>query len=241
MVRRTLLRISRRRAITAIIAVIAVAAVAALAAQAVGTRGAGASGQNGCYLNGSVATASCSYKGLSAVAQISSTDSTGCVVSSTDVFAATHVQRGSQTGSTDVTTAYVTVDVYDQCAGNLLAEGFGFADSPTFQIDSALAQAHIDMTAPVTDDISGAMSTYTVSLTFRGIGATTKTTDSFHLRSPHYAMHSHYAGDTRAAFASGTVSDGTTTFSGTTAYATLMSVSGGELLLAHGGSPGTPG
>jgi hypothetical protein len=99
-----------------------------------------------------------------------------------------------------------------------------------FQADPFITAATLDAVVPVTDDVTGAAHTLSVHLTWAGRGDLSRGNDGsrFHDASCTFGYHGN--GTTRAASASGTVSDGGTEYAGfTSPEASLSTVKEGSV------------
>lgn len=202
---------TRLLAISAVVGVLTIAAVvAALVLLPSLSRPVHASGSGGggCYpTSGPV----CTFNGQTASVAFESTAS--CTVTDIFVFATANLSRNGGTTQTS-TFLNLSTEVYDTCTGNI-SEGFGQAFTPTVQSSSGAltAQGSIDV-QDFNSDGTMSTTTYTVNLTWQGVGKPSRQVDSFHFQSPGYITQSHFTGTSQSALVTGTLSDGTTNFAG---------------------------
>ena len=211
---------------------LAVAVVAT--AFALSSHGAAASGVGyGCVPNVTTHAASCTFKGSSAIADFSTGGNGDCVVSGASVFVSQ--QDAHNSGGTSATTAFAVVGFtrYDSCTNTLLADGWGNSDNITFTASGSLETATLSAVVSVYDYPSGTTRNVTVSVKWTGVGGTSTFSDNQHTRSANFAFNAHYTSDVRSAIATGTFSDGTVTFSASSAYASLLNAQGGTLEILH--------
>jgi hypothetical protein len=207
---------------TRLLAVISLAVV--LTALAVPARAAGAE------------TLHLSFDGLTAQANFSSRDPSGCFLTHVFVFANDgHFRTG--TGRLEkAATATVAVSQSDECTQTdlLLADGFAVLAPGQFQIDNKFTAATLTATIEVFDFLSGASFRVNVNVSWTGAGETFSVKQRIHETFPGFKVFKRFDGTGRAAAASGTVSDGTTNFTPEPALnADLGSIRQGELDIIH--------
>jgi hypothetical protein len=152
------------------------------------------------------------------------------------------MQSLTRPGNTASQVVFVSISQYDSCTGMQLV-GASNTDPNTFapdftgtiQFGTGLSTATVNGTAPMFDFFTGAqVFTTTINVTWQGYGPTGTSIDSSHFRAPGYIVNSHFHGSSRAAEASGTLTDGTGANLATppTLNADLSNASGGTMLLA---------
>ncbi len=110
-------------------------------------------------------TTRCSFRGHTATASFESTSADGCVTSSVSIFASETLVRNQSAGSSNSSGATVNLFSFDNCAGTVLLDTFGFSTSSTLSADSSLNTATLDAIVPVTDFTTGNTSTLTIHMT----------------------------------------------------------------------------
>ena len=206
-----LFRRTRLLAISAVLGVLAIAAVVTtLVLMPALSRPVHASGSGGggCFpTSGPV----CTFKGQTAFATFEST--TSCTV--TDIFVFVNANFSRSGGSTQTSTFLnLSTEVFNTCTGDF-TEGFGQAFNPTVQSSSGTltAQGSVDVQT-FNPDGTTSTTTYSVNLTWQGFGKSSRQVDSMHFQSPGFITQSHFTGTTQSALVTGTLSDGTTNFAG---------------------------
>jgi hypothetical protein len=176
------------------------------------------------------------FSGKNAQAFFTSLDSTNCVETDVFVFAEdTKFQQPPGRGSPE-SDANLGISKYDSCTQTQLINAFGFAFlGPTdLQIVRTLGSATLNTTIDVFDSVSGNSFSVSVSLTWTAFGV--PTLENFHdfFKTQGFIVDEHFHGTTRAANASGTVSDGTTNFTPQASIdALLASVRSGSVFIGQ--------
>ena len=155
-------------------------------------------------------------KGKVAYAGFSSTDPLGCIVTDVIIVASkqiVHEPPGPGTQSAGVVIAIFREDVCT-CAETSLLEAFGSASltDQEFQIDSNLGLATLKPISIEVSDTSGSSFNVDLALTWTGVGQLSRANGHLHFRSPGFTFNGHLSGVLRDADASGSLSDGTTSF-----------------------------
>lgn len=192
----------------------AVIAVLAVAASPLGHGVARAAGSGGsCVSN---AGPVCTFKNNAAFADFGSVSSDGCIFTEASLEP---FQSLTRPGNTTSEAVLVFLGKFDVCQGILLESASNIDPSTgapdftgTLQLDSKLAAATVNGTASMFDSNSGALAfSATINVTWQGFGSTTRSVDSFHVHGPGFIAHRHFNGVSRAAEASGTLTDETGT------------------------------
>ena len=174
----------------------------------------------------------CTVKGNSAFAEFESF--TDCVGTQAFVNVSDQVSHNPPAAANTSLGVFVGISQFDFCAGTSIKDIFGQSSDATFTVNGSLDAATLVASIPVTDFDSGATGTITVNLTFQGFGPISQQVDSNHFRTAGFLLNSHFNGDSRAARASGTLSDGVTNFAASpTVFADLAANKGGTLLITH--------
>jgi hypothetical protein len=172
-----------------------------------------------------------SFKGQFAEAQFSSVDPSGCVVTDVFIFAVDGTVK--ETGNPEVTSsAAISVFQFDRCTGMPLFDVTAFPTlaKDEFQIDNQLDTATLNATVEVFENISGTSIPIDVHISWTGNGPTFRTKDRFQSSQPGSKLKVRFDGVSRAATASGTVSDGMTNFTPQAAvFANMGSAKQGEM------------
>jgi hypothetical protein len=191
--------------LTAVIAIMAVMFLGLNTRTAFGS----GSGGGGCYATtGPV----CTFKGNQAVADFGSVSADGCIYTDTYVSPYENLTSPNRVASQ---TVYVSMSQWDNCTGQLLWGMDNFDPNsymPTFtgtaQFGTALSSATVNGTAPMYDYFTGALVfTTTVNVTLKGYGPTSTNMNVSQYRSPGFVMSMHSTGASRAAEASGVITD----------------------------------
>lgn len=172
----------------------------------------------------------CTFNGQSGFATFEGT--TSCTVTDIFVFVNSNFTRS---GANTQTSAFLNLstEASNSCTGSF-SEGFGGDFTPTVQSSSGTlnVQGSVDVqTYTFNSDgtTSTTTTTYSVNLTWKGFGKTSRQVDSFHFQAPDFITQSSFTGTSQSALVSGTLSDGTTNFAGS-------SPTFGESLVADSGT-----
>lgn len=173
------------------------------------------------------------FKGPSLVASF--LNISGCI--STDVFVIASeamVQDAPGTPSA-LSFASATIYQYDTCTNTALLHAYGSTNplpNSAFQVSKMLDTASLNTTINVFDEISGSSFDVDIDLAWTATGPLNRDRAKSHVKSPGCIMNSNYLGKSRAAQASGTVSDGMVNFaSGPSISATISSVRSGNVVI----------
>jgi hypothetical protein len=181
-------------------------------------------GGGGCYpTSGPVGT----FKGQTASASFEAT--TACTV--TDIFVFVNANFSRSGGATQTSSFLnLSTEMYNTCTGSY-SEGVGQDYNPTVQSSSGAltAQGSADVQTYNSSDGTTSTTTYTVNLTWKGFGKPSRQVDSSHFQSPGFITQTHFTGTSQSALVTGTLSDGTTNFAGS-------STNFGESLSADSGT-----
>jgi hypothetical protein len=140
-------------------------------------------------------------------------------------------------------TVFVFMTKFDNCSGATPLSASNI--DPTtgnplfngdFQTETNLNGGSISGSAPMFDSLTGAQSfTSTINVTFKGYGPTSTFIDSSHMRMAGFLMNNHFHGTSRAAEASGVVTDdtGSNLAAVPTLYASMQNSSSGTVQLSH--------
>jgi hypothetical protein len=178
-----------------------------------------------------------SFKGQTAQAEFSSTE--GCVLTVVYVLATDGRVKLDPGGPEAASGAETYISQFDVCTQTQLLAAYGFAvlAPEKFQIDEQFTAATLTATIEVSDVVSGTSIPVDVSVSWTGFGDTFSEDDRFHLKAPGFKLNFHLDGTFRAATASGTVSDGVTSFAPEPALLTgntrLGSIRVGETEIIH--------
>lgn len=175
---------------------------------------------------------SCHFKGFNTNAGFSSGgDANNCVLTSVGVSATDNVTKDPGNAATGGPFVGLFIIQFDACNNfQTLAEGEGITTTADLHTTGSLESASVHAVVPVTDFFTGATTTYTVDVTWQGIGPITSTIDSQHIRTTHFLLRTRINGDNREGVFNGTVAaqDGSAsyTFHGIT---TMFSATAGTL------------
>jgi hypothetical protein len=206
----------KRRLMASILAVVGFTAMVAILAAVVlhsNVRVALGSGSGG----GCISTTGpvCTFKDNRAFADFGSVSSDGCIF--TDA-AIQPFQSLTRPGNTTSQSVFVFIEKFDFCNNVPLEEASNFdptTGAPNFtgtiQFGGTLATATVNGTASMVDLISNTTFTATINVAWQGFGTTTRFIDNSHFRAPNFIVNSHFSGTSRAAEASGTLTDETGT------------------------------
>jgi hypothetical protein len=188
---------------------------------------------SGCTPDSTSGTASCTFKGVAASASFTSGgDASNCIATSIYVLVTQSVSHNPPDNADETMSAVVDYYKYDACNWITLEDAWGSAQNVDFQLDSGLSKGSSAFSVQATDYVTGATPTVTVSLEWHGLGVVNDTEEVQHTRSANYDFRLHYHGEIRAASASGTVSDGTSTVT-VAGQATLYSLQGGDIQISR--------
>jgi len=130
--------------------------------------------------------------------------------------------------------ADVFIGQFNNCTGTLLFFASGSTFSPTFQVGGKLASASLSATISVCCDVSGNTFSVSVSMSWTATGALSHEIGSFHFQTKNFISNFHFNDDFRDASASGTVSDGITTFTPSpSVFAQIASFKSGDVTISR--------
>src|SRR5215469_5601110 len=187
-----LFRRTRLLAISAVVGVLAIAAVVAtlVLLPSLG-RPVHASGTGGgCFpTSGPV----CTFKDQTGFANFEGT--TSCAVTDIFVFANANFTRSGSATQTS-TFLNLSTEVSNSCTSSF-SEGFGQDFTPTVQVSSntLTIQGSVDV-ENFNSDGTTSTTTYTVNLTWKGLGKSSRQVDSTHFQSPGFITQSQFTGTT---------------------------------------------
>jgi hypothetical protein len=150
----------------------------------------------------STSTVHFKFNGQVAFAEFDSVN--GCVETFTYVAASQHANSSE---------ADLFIGQFDTCSQTVLQFAFGSTSSPALQIASDFSSATLNTTIPVQDPGSGNTFDVSVSLAWTATGPLVQENDKFHYHTAGVIENAFYNARERDAQASGTISDGTTTYS----------------------------
>jgi len=152
------------------------------------------------------------YKVQTATAFFSSTDPSGCIVTSVSISTEELFPSPPETASG--TWIGYEISRRDVCTETVLldTEGSTTIAGSDFQVSSNLDTATLNTTLSVYDYVNETAFDVSINLTWTGTGRLTHQNYTFHHNTPDCHFNGHFNGPFRAAVASGTVSDGTTNF-----------------------------
>jgi hypothetical protein len=167
------------------------------------------------------------YRGSYADAYFSSTDPSGCVVTSVGVYAFS--DTGSGPG------ADLWIYAFDNCNNNLMFAGYGFTSLATGDFQTTRTDsAQLNTTIPLYDYVSGQTVRRSVSLTWSATGQASRSSGNYRYQSPGFTSVSQYSGTFAPAQASGSVSDGTTNYTPVPSTdGSIGSVRNGQVNILH--------
>jgi hypothetical protein len=174
------------------------------------------------------------FRGLTAVAEFSNTDGSGCVFTDAFIFASNGRLHDPPGPGTPSPVAEVNIFQYDSCSGTQLLAAFGSSSltADSLQVDKKLTSATLNATVQVFDYISGNTFNEDIALNWTSTGDPVSEKDHFQFRAPGYIANYRFSGTSRPAQASGSVSDGVTNFSpGPSYYAEIDSVKSGSVTI----------
>ncbi len=172
------------------------------------------------------------FKGQSANAFFVGVDPSGCIETAVSIVAQDEsLKVDGQPGVTSV--AFLFISVFDSCTGTALVSAAGSAAlAPNDFVVQKVDSATLDRSIDVVDFASGTSFAVDVSLNWTGVGDQVRAKIHSHVKSPSFRMNSRFDATSRAAMASGTVSDGTTNFTPVpTLDATLVNAKSGEVIV----------
>jgi hypothetical protein len=238
--------------------------LAGVAVYAVGSQGVHASSSGGCFVGAPVNGGSgvgptptstgstgnyilrCSLTGNAAQAEFQQTDSTGCILTTVDIFASDSVTRTSSSGTTVGNYLFVGIyqyGLYTNPAGQLcpspsnMLSGYGEVANVQYHGDPGLSNTSVSGTVPFSgvDWTTGNAISFDVpvDLTWKGVGQSTRTVDSQHWQSPDLVQHFHETSTTRSATTSGTITVNGTNYASIPTIGGLSSVDSGQFDLTH--------
>jgi len=162
-------------------------------------------------------------------------DASGCVETSTDVFAIDG--RIALGGSINrVREVDLFIDAYDTCSGTdvFVASGQAALGPGAFHIDTRLTSASLHATITADDVINGGTVPITISAEWTGIGDVRRAVETTHTVQPGFVLIERINGLFRTATLTASISDGTTEFAGgDPVSAGLRNVKSGEVSVVH--------
>jgi hypothetical protein len=161
----------------------------------------------------------CTTIGPDASAIFGSVSSNGCLFTSAEMQPFQSLTRPGNVTSQSV---LVLMSVFDACGGLQVMGASNFDSTAqdlnftgTIQFGSQLSTARVSGTATMFDSFSNTTFIATIDVTWQGYGPTTRSFDSSHFRAPGVIVNQHFNGTSRAAEASGVLSDGSANFAAT--------------------------
>lgn len=231
----------RRPWLTAGIAVASVVLLSTLTLAALNLRhvhaggtggGGGGYGSNECLYTGG--DPACHFSGAAAQTGFSiGGDGTNCIFTSANVFVSDNVVHSQPESPTGGPYIFVSLFRYDNCADTMLEDSFGSATGFDYKHDASMESASVNATVPVTDYVTGTTRNLTLNVVWKGFGNVDSFMDNYQFQTGHTVFHSHFSGDNRQAIATGTLTDGTTSYSFGPGLSRLYNARGGTLDISH--------
>jgi hypothetical protein len=168
------------------------------------------------------------FKGLSANTSFDSFDTSGCILSSLDVFTTEGMVGFSPGKKAPQSSTAIFLSQYDLCTDTLLLAAEGVTDlaEPDLQISPRLDSATLNTTVTMFDTLTGNTFDLSVDLSWVGVGPSSRQHSSFRFGDKDCRVISRFKGTVLVAEVSGTVTDGVTNF-------TPQSSFYGELISSH--------
>lgn len=183
-------------------------------------------------------------RGQTAQAFFDSTDATGCIDTSVIVgggeslvLSFTTPQGGAPQQQPNM---FVGISQFDNCTGFLLVNVFATSPVFDFHLAADLSSATLTSSLSTINEVTGDPLNLDVSVTWAGTGTTTRQATPSHFSAPGLRVNGIVVGFTRAATATGTITDGTTNFTPmpstpSTMFPTqVMKVTSGEITITQG-------
>jgi hypothetical protein len=168
----------------------------------------------------------CTFTGHAAIGSFQ--NASGCAVEDVFVFASEQVTRSGPGGTTTGAEVFVSTSGYNSCTQTSYY-GYSQAFTGTVQTSPALTADGTAYVLNYQSDGTTSTQTFTLHLTWKGIGSVSRSVDSFHYQAPGLVSQGHFTGTDQAAIVSGSISDGTTSFA-------PSSLGIGEMILADSGT-----
>jgi hypothetical protein len=179
------------------------------------------------------AAESSNFRGSSAIADFSSTDPSGCILTSAFVFGTDG--RLHEPPGPPVTSPTVQVNLFqfDSCTGTTLVFAYGLVTIPdeAFQIDQQLTSATLNATVQATDLNTGSTLNVDIDVTWTGTGELTRQSIHSHFHAPGFISHTRFNGTFREAQASGSISFAGTSLAGQSTSALIGSTKSGSVVI----------
>jgi hypothetical protein len=154
------------------------------------------------------------FRGRNAVANFSSVDESGCIVTDVYLWGSEEVVSDEPGQPAPSSEAYVLISRYDSCTGDqlLLADGTAVLSVEDFQVGRTLSWATLHTPITVFDYESGNWFEVVLDISWTASSAVTRLNDHNISHTPGCLINSRRHGELRLAEVSGSVSDGWTNY-----------------------------
>jgi hypothetical protein len=174
------------------------------------------------------------FQGESAIANFSSTDESGCIVTDVYLWGSDAVMTSTPGQSSPNSSAYVLIDRYDECSETQLfrADGWTELSDSDFQVAKKYASARLNTPITVYDDESGDSFEVQLDLIWTADGPLSRQKTHTTSNTPGCVINARRNGSIRHAQVSGTVSDGVTNYTPAPAqYGEIGSLKSGTVVI----------
>ena len=147
------------------------------------------------------------FKGVSAFAEFTTSDSTNCIISEVSVSAYEFLFQFPAQGSSTDSLATLDIYQYDSCQQIFLRDLSGYINLPegAFDARGKLRTVRLVTSLDLHDQNTNATIPASIDLTWTGVGDVSRASSNYRVSYPQYRMSSHGIGNSRAATMAGAV------------------------------------
>jgi hypothetical protein len=178
------------------------------------------------------------FHGETALANFDSIDATGCIETSVILSGGESItlNRPGTGAPPQMLKMVVEISQFNNCTGFLLLSAVATSSVIDFHLAADLSSATLTASQVATvNEVTGTPFNIDVTMTWAGTGSTTRQATHEHFSAPGLLVNGIVVGFTRAAVATGTITDGTTNFTPTPSSSAMVSkVTSGEITVTQG-------
>ena len=178
------------------------------------------------------------FHGETALANFDSKDATGCIETSVILAGGESItlNRPGTGAPQQMPRMVVEISQFNNCTGFLLLSAVAISSVIDFHLAADLSSATLTASQVATvNEVTGTPFNIDVTMTWAGTGSTTRQATPSHFSAPGLLVNGIVVGFTRAAVATGTITDGTTNFTPTPSSSAMVSnVTSGEITVTQG-------
>jgi len=178
------------------------------------------------------------FHGNSALANFDSFDTTGCIETSVILAGGDSITltRPGTGGPQQSPIIVAEIAQFNNCTGFSLLNAVAISNVANFHLAANLSSATLTASQIATvNEVTGTPFNLSVTMTWAGTGSITREATPFNFSVPGLRVNGIVVGFTRAAVATGTITDGTTNFTPTPSTSAMVSkVTSGEITITQG-------